>query len=81
MSDLPGWTCPAIDRVIAIVEAHVPEPDRTEARICLEEVRVAHVRLRHVASGSNAQRTEREVARLEAQIAALLARYRAADTG
>lgn len=78
-ADLPGWTCPAIDRVAELVRLHVPEPDRTEALISLEELRIAHVRLRHIATGSHARRTEAEVARLEERIGALLARRR--DTG
>lgn len=75
--DLPGWTCPAFDRLVEVVERYVPEPTRTEALITIESLRVSHVTLRHVASGSETpraqQRVAAEVARLDERIAALAA--------
>lgn len=51
-----------------MLREHVPEPDRTRGLILLETVRVAHVQLRHAASGRSPERVAAEVARLEAVI-------------
>lgn len=74
---LPGWTCPILDRLGELIESHVPEPERTDALIMIEALRVAHVQLRHVASREDTKRAARAVAllesRFEAKIAALAA--------
>jgi hypothetical protein len=70
-SDLPGWTCPGIDRLAETIRRHVPEPERTDSLIRLEALRVSHVQLRAAASRQDPARTAAEVARLEARIARL----------
>lgn len=64
--NLPGWTCPGIDRVAEIVRRHVRGPDRSAALLDLERLRLAHVRLRAAASGCDPNSDEIE--RLEAKI-------------
>ena len=74
MSDLPGWTCPAIDRVITAARRHIPEPELTDVLICLESLRVSHVMLRAAAAGRAPERAAAEVVRLDQRIEQLLRR-------
>ncbi|NOT72476.1 MAG: hypothetical protein HOP09_14740 [Hyphomicrobium sp.] len=72
--ELPGWTCPAIDRVIAAARRHIPEPELTDVLICLESLRVSHVAFRSIASGRNSTRAAGEVERLDRRVEQLLRR-------
>ncbi len=78
---LPGWTCPALDRLGELIAAHVPEPERTDALLMIEALRVAHVQLRHVASREDTKRAARAVALLEARIESKMAALAAGRTG
>lgn len=66
---LPGWTCPALDRLAASIRRHVPPGDeQLDALIAIEGLRVAHVQLRAIASRASPDRTAAEVARLQERI-------------
>lgn len=69
--DLPGWTCPALDRLSETVRRHVPDPERTDSLIRIEGLRVAHVQLRALANRASPDRAAAEVARLEQRVRAL----------
>lgn len=63
---LPGWTCPALDRLAATLRRHVPEPERSEALAEVERLRLAHIRLRAAAHGTTPP--PEEVERIEVRI-------------
>jgi hypothetical protein len=78
---LPAYTCATLDRLASLVVEHVPEPDRTDALILIESLRVSHVWLRHIAQREDTKRAARAVEQLAARIETKIAALAAGRTG
>lgn len=65
--NLPGWTCPALDRIERLTR-QLPEPQRSAVRLTLEQLRLDHTLLRAAATGTEAAELPAILARVQERL-------------